>query len=305
MHFFISLVIFFPEDTIGILRYFFGKVIEYFVELFQILTKVQMVEEYQLVGKLIFFIIFLEHLFNQGYCPFCGIRDIVAVHCQYEEAGGRIEQHTLSKIIRPEAVEQLSYFLCHDVFEIHVKAQAQVVGILSGLPLLAQIFIQGCGTQGTGLRVVGVGMEHVQYHQKRQKIGCGQERSRIHGSFHDYDQSTDRLSKYQHMEQCGRKSAAVANQQKEDHRQIQKISDHKRSGQDIFIPDSVMILMKSPAGQRRCQIGNSGHHKDGEGQKGIFPADIFREDDQYFQVSNIETEQGQKTDMVDGPEDPE
>ena len=64
MHFFISLVIFFPEDTIGILRYFFGKVIEYFVELFQILTKVQMVEEYQLVGKLIFFIIFLEHLFN-------------------------------------------------------------------------------------------------------------------------------------------------------------------------------------------------------------------------------------------------
>jgi hypothetical protein len=66
-----------------------------------------------------------------------------------------------------------------------------------------------------------------------------------------------------------------------------------------------MILMKSPAGQRRCQIGNSGHHKDGEGQKGIFPADIFREDDQYFQVSNIETEQGQKTDMVDGPEDPE
>ena len=102
-----------------------------------------MVEEYQLVGKLIFFIIFLEHLFNQGYCPFCGIRDIVAVHCQYEEAGGRIEQHTLSKIIRPEAVEQLSYFLCHDVFEIHVKAQAQVVGILSGLPLLEQIVQSG------------------------------------------------------------------------------------------------------------------------------------------------------------------
>ena len=58
MHFFISLVIFFPEDTIGILRYFFGKVIEYLVELFQILTKVQMVEEHQLVGKLIFFIYF-------------------------------------------------------------------------------------------------------------------------------------------------------------------------------------------------------------------------------------------------------
>ena len=105
------MVIFFPEDTIGILRYFFGKVIEYLVELFQILTKVQMVEEYQLVGKLIFFIIFLEHLFNQGYCPFCGIRDIVAVYCQYEEAGGRIEQHTLSKIIRPEAVEQLFHVL--------------------------------------------------------------------------------------------------------------------------------------------------------------------------------------------------
>ncbi len=66
-----------------------------------------------------------------------------------------------------------------------------------------------------------------------------------------------------------------------------------------------MILFKSPAVQLSQKIGNSEHEQDAVGQNGVFSANVFREDDQYFQISDIEEEQGQKTDMVDCPKNPQ